>query len=356
MDDFTDIVEANWYSNFGPFEQRFREGIADYLGTAAETVVTVNNATTGLMAALAALLPRGNGSESIAIASFTFAAGAQAIIWHGYRPAWIDIDEETLQPSLTSLRELSATNPGLRAILFTNTFGIGAPDIDAWESEAADLGVPLIVDSAAGFGSRYPDGALLGARGDCEVFSFHATKPFAIGEGGAVVCKDPAVATSARQFTNFGFSSSEGAAGVGLNGKLQELNAAIGLRQLKTFETDLESRRAIFDQYVAAFAALPLRFPPGSRESSLCFASAVLDMPLAPALLDALVEASIDGRSYYSPALHLQPWFAGFLPTLSLRVTERIVPRLVSLPILPGMSAEEVRRVITTVAGALRAE
>lgn len=352
-EDLDAIVSANWYSNFGPVELRFREAVAEYLGALPEQIVTMNNATTGLMAALAAFLPRGDGSGAIAIASFTFAAGAQAILWHGYRPAWMDIDAETLQPSLSSFRELLNHDPGVKAILLTNTFGIGTVEIEEWESLAAELGIPMIVDSAAGFGSRYADGARLGLHGSCEVFSFHATKPFAIGEGGAVVCRDVENAARMREFTNFGFSPDLGATSIGLNGKLQELNAAIGLRQLRTFDQILTAQRATFDLYEKLLSGLPLRFPEGSRESSLCFASAVLDRPVATALLEALAEASVDARRYYSPALHRQPRFTEFLPAVGLEETEDISTRIISLPLLPDMTEEEVRLVSNVVGGAL---
>ena len=189
---FQEIGQANWYTNFGPMEQRFRAGITGYLGRDIG-VATVANATVGLIAALAALLPRGDGSAGIAVASFTFAAGPQAIMWHGYRPEWIDVDPVSLQPSVDSCERALAAGASVRAVLLTNTFGIGGADLDAWEALCAREGIPLIIDSAAGFGSRYPDGELLGHRGDCEVFSFHATKPFGIGEGGAIVSHRPEV-------------------------------------------------------------------------------------------------------------------------------------------------------------------
>lgn len=344
-EDFGAIAASNWYSNFGPFEQQFRASLADYVDAPPNSAATVNNATTGLMAALATFLPRGGGAESIAIASFTFAAGAQAILWHGYQPAWLDIDPESLQPSIASFRSLLSSGIEVSAILLTQTFGIGNPDIDIWEKEALSLGIPLILDSAAGFGSRYPDGAKLGTRGDCEVFSFHATKPFAIGEGGAVISRNPTVASRVRQFTNFGFSGNHGAVSVGLNGKLQEINAAIGIRQLKSFETSLVSRRNTFDHYASALAGLPLRFPPGSRRSSLCFATIILDHPVADSILQSLDQAQIDARNYYSPALHLHPNFQAFAPISKLPATESITNRIVSLPLLPDMREEEVQRV-----------
>lgn len=351
--DLAAIEESNWYSNFGPFEQRFRKDISEYLGLESSRIVTANNATTGLMGAVAISLPRGDLSGSIAIASFTFAAGAQAILWHGYRPAWLDIDRSTLQPSIASLDALIEKTQ-LSAILLTNTFGIANPEMRLWEERALDLGIPLIVDSAAGFGSRYPDMSLLGAAGDFEVFSFHATKPFAIGEGGAVVCRNSDDAERLRNFTNFAFSGQSGATSIGLNGKLQELNAAIGLRQFETFEQSLISRHRVLRAYAQAFEELPLDIPDGLEVSAASFAPVICWAPDdATRVLSSLKEASVDARNYYAPALHTQPGFASFEADVSLENTVSQGARGVSLPVLPDMTDSEINHVIKVVTRAL---
>lgn len=352
--DLAAIGQANWYTNFGPIEREFRKDIASFLEQPGLFVATMNNATTGLMAALAGLLPRGDGNSHVAIASFTFAAGAQAIIWHGYKPAWFDIDAVSLQPSIASFRALLANEPNISAILLTNTFGIGNSEIGEWEDLADSLGLPLIIDSAAGFGSRYLSGELLGSRGDCEVFSFHATKPFAIGEGGAVTTRSESLADQMRRFTNFGFGASQGAIEIGLNGKLQELNAAIGRRQLTAFGDSLQSRRAVLDHYITAFAELPLIFPSAIRESSVCFASVILNSPGSlDGTLASLRDARIDVRTYYSPQLHHQPWFRRFAPKVSLTESEDTSKRVISLPVLPNMKPEEITSVTNAVVQAL---
>ncbi|MGJ0203217.1 DegT/DnrJ/EryC1/StrS family aminotransferase [Leucobacter sp. gxy201] len=348
--DLERISEANWFSNFGPIEQAFRTEIADFIGDDELAVVTMNNATTGLMAALAGLLPRGDNTESIAVATFTFAAGAQAVIWHGYRPAWFDIDPVTLQPDLDSFNALHEKNPRIRAILLTQTFGVGAADIDAWEELASSHGIPLILDSAAGFGSEYPDGERLGSRGDCEVFSFHATKPFAIGEGGAVTTRDHTLAENLRSFTNFGFAAGVGAIAVGLNGKLQELNAAIGRHQLTDFEDTLTKRKAVLRQYSDEFATLPVSFPTNIERSSICFASMIVDhQASAPRVFASLQNASVEARAYYAPLLHRQPWLEQFPQMVSLEHSESIADRIVSLPVLTDMQPDEIRRVTAAV-------
>ena len=168
--------------------------------------------------------------------SFTFIAVAQAALWTGYRPWFIDIDPDTWQPSAPSARAvLERSRDRVAGILLTNTFGVGNPQIGTWEDLAAELELPIVLDSAAGFGSMYADGERVGGRGACEIFSFHATKPFAVGEGGALVSRDPRLVEQANHFQNFGFAASRASresTQLGMNGKLQEINAAIGLRQL----------------------------------------------------------------------------------------------------------------------------
>src|SRR5205085_7447824 len=117
--------------------------------------------------------------------------------------------------------------------------GVGNPQVGAWEDFAAEWELPIVLDSAAGFGSTYADGNRVGGRGACEIFSLHATKPFAVGEGGALVSRDPRLVEQAYHFQNFGFDGSRECTQLAMNGQLRELNAAIGLRQLVALDRRL---------------------------------------------------------------------------------------------------------------------
>lgn len=182
-EDFEAIVLANWYTNFGPKEREFARALGDYLGRDL-LVATLANGTVALIAALEVSLGPGMRDRYLLMPSFTFVAVAQAAQWTGYRPWFIDIDPETWQPSIASARAvLEASRQQVAGILLPNVFGVGNPDIEAWEKLAAEWELPLVIDSAAGFGSAYSDGTRVGGRGTCEIFSFHATKPFAVGEG-----------------------------------------------------------------------------------------------------------------------------------------------------------------------------
>lgn len=267
--DYIEIVKANWYTNFGPYEQKFRRSLGEYIGQST-VAITFNNATSGLMAAIISLLGHGDGSQYILVPSFTFIAGAQAIIWCGYKPFFIDIDIKNLQMDYKIAENELHNSSSVAGILLCNSFGIGNPDIDKWESIAKARSLPLIIDSAAGFGSKYKDGRLLGAKGDCEIFSFHATKPFAVGEGGAVFTKNPKLASVIKDITNFGFGNNRDTEYLGFNAKMQEFNAAIGLAQLKKFNQQLQSRKLTYIKYLEGLKSYNFDFIENAENSSLC--------------------------------------------------------------------------------------
>lgn len=352
--DFDGIVASNWFTNFGPREREFSRAIGGYIGDGF-TAVTFTNATIGLIAVVSSALGRGDNTRYVLIPSFTFAAGAEAIEWAGYRPILIDIDPQSLQPSLEDARAaVDGFGQGIAGILLCNTFGIGNPEIAAWEQFAEESGLVLLIDSAAGFGSRYEDGHPVGTAGLAEVFSFHATKPFAIGEGGAVVTRDVGLAETLMSFQNFGFREGRGAAALGLNGKLQEISAAIGLRQLATLDAALESRQAALAYYREVLAGYPIEFPTLIEASSVCFASMLLpNNVLRQRALERLREGGVEARAYYSPALHEQPHFSDSARASDLEVTREVVDTVLSVPLHQQMSRVDTDRVTDIIRAAV---
>lgn len=345
--DFSDIAQSNWYTNFGPQERAFTSALEEYAGRGLHAV-TFNNATTALIAALTCSLGRGDGSAHVIIPSFTFAAGAEAIEWAGYRPLFVDIDGGTLQPSISGASSaILREDVVIAGILLCNTFGIDNGEVAQWESLAKTQGIPLIVDSAAGFGSTDSAGVPLGGSGNCEIFSFHATKPFAIGEGGVAFTRDPELADALKSFQNFGFRGALGAASPGLNGKLQEINAAIGRRQLADFGQTIELRHKVLSRYVAGLDPKHFVFPVGIEHSSVCFASVLLDdRQSRDVTLAALTEQGVEARTYYAPALHRQPQFDSVPRASDLAITEDVGGRIISLPVHTRMTDDDVDRVI----------
>lgn len=351
-DDFAEITNANWYTNFGPKERSFAQAVGAYLGEGLH-VATFANGTLALLAALQVTFGFGNRDRYLLMPGFTFVASSQAAVWAGYRPWFVDIDPDTWQPSADSARAvLERSRDRIAGVLLANTFGVGNPRIGRWRELADEWELPMVIDSAAGFGSAYPDGERVGGQGDCEIFSFHATKPFMTGEGGALVSRDADRVERARRFQNYGFADG-GCVEFGLNGKLNEISAAIGLRQLVGLDERLASRRDVFKRYCADLSGSGLSFQPNVEASSVCFASARCDSPEhKSAVLAALQDNAIRAHDYYNPPQHRQPYFQAnpeLVRMTDLSVTEHLCSRIVSLPVHNYMAADDVARVIATV-------
>lgn len=340
-EDYTKIVENNWFTNFGPFEQRFRREAADFIDETA-SACTVSNATLGLDIAVRALF-KGSEQSQVLVPSFTFAAGPEVIISNGLTPVFIDIND-TVQPDIEQARDYVKANRGdMAGILLCNTFGTGNENIQAWEEMATEYGLPIIIDSAAGFGSEYSAGEKIGLRGDCEVFSFHATKPFAVGEGGLIVSKNESFIQKCRELQNFGFGTDRHIDHIGTNAKMQEINSAIGLRQLGGFAARLTSRRESLVIYKEGLSDQGFSFQDNDELSTVAFVSAVAPTPeAAEKVFTGLHQKSIEARRYYQP-LHLEPKLAKHcLVAYSLDKTEQVASRLVSLPLHDNMVREDI--------------
>lgn len=329
------IVESNWFTNFGPQEQKFSKKLEEFIGQDTH-VTTVANATLGLILAVKALMiPSGDKTKKkVLIPSFTFAAVAESLEWCGLQPVYVDVDDKSWQMKLSEADQYINDYPNeVLGILFCNIFGVGAPEIDKWEMLARKHKLPIIIDSAAGFGSRYKDGDLLGARGDCEIFSFHATKPFGIGEGGAIASQSKEVISKIKSLENFGFSDKREVNSVGLNAKLQEINASIGLWRLKNIETSIKRRQHVHQKFADQLAPLGYTFQDNAEQSSVCFVSAIAKSDeQAIKSFEALRSNGVEANRYYNPPLHKQTAFKNYERVSILRTTDNICNRILSLP------------------------
>ena len=342
------IYKNNYYSNNGPMYVEFKAAIEEYLGNGTKAVV-VANATLGLMLAIHANIKRTSPEKKyIAIPSFTFAAGPLAIRWCGFEPLFFDINEHS-QPSLPSFKAvLDKYADQLAGVFLINDFGIGNQEIGQWEQLLSEKNLPFIIDSAPGFGSTYADGGFVGTRGICEVFSFHATKPFGIGEGGLIVTQDPDLAEELESLKNFGFNDQKQTTGLGINAKITELDCAIGLCLLKKYPDMLVDRRKSYQRFRANLESGQVSFLAGAETSAIQFVSIMVDEQKRPKLLELLKEGGVEARTYYAPAVHTFPFFAD-CPKTDLSITESMSRRIISLPLHPNMPAETIDYICTIV-------
>jgi dTDP-4-amino-4,6-dideoxygalactose transaminase len=345
--------DEQYFSNGGPCARELTARLTGFLGGETHCVL-VNNCTIGVMLVLrAALGTPSAGRPYVVTPSFTFTAAACAIVWAGFEPLFVDVDAESWQLDPERLADALARHNGrVAGVLASSTFGTPAPPAMRvrWRRACADHGVPLIVDSAAGFGAKDADGRLLGTLGDTEVFSFHATKPFAIGEGGMVATHDPELAATIAQLLNFGFGQEPSVSlTVGLNGKLSELHAATGLAALDRFRAVLERRRSAAGELLAALR--PEAGVQAGREGSTWQFVPALTVSAAARerALHAAERDGIQARTYFSPPLHVQPAFAAYRSTEPLEQTERLAERTISLPLVfDAAERERVARLVTT--------
>jgi dTDP-4-amino-4,6-dideoxygalactose transaminase len=340
--------EARWFSNGGPCWRLLRERLADRVGAYC---VPVASGTLGLMVALAAVLEkRGTASarSTALMPSFTFPATAQAALWCQLKPAFVDIapDEWHLDP-VGLERALRERRGETGAVVCVSAFGT-APTADTrsrWEYACRVEKVPLVVDSAAAFGSSSDDGTPVGAQGDVEVVSFHATKPFAIGEGGAVFTRSKALCEKIELIINFGLKPDRTVAiAMGVNAKLSELHAATALAVLDRLDAILVGRRK-------AAAAVRAQAGAGVQWQHGCERSTWQFVPVGFAdkaqRHRAFVSCSdrIEVRRYYRPLHEMAPYRGWQAAGGALASTSELVSRILCFPMANDILPSEVRAI-----------
>ncbi len=346
---FAQSEKVRWFANRGPCVIQLEQECAHYLRLENPGVL-VSSATAGLMTAMRACFGIPSGRRRlVAVPSFTFVASVCAIIWAGFEPVFIDIDPDDWLPSEESLQRLRDLGESLAGVLQCSTFGV-APRAARRASLAAviaELGVPTVVDSAAGFGAADEEGRRLGDQGDAEVFSFHATKPFAIGEGGLVTSVSAEVLERVTHLGNFGFDQAHAVPGhVGINAKLPELSAAVGLAVLRTYEETLQRRRTAAAWIREALAGSGVTFQRGSHGSAFQFVPAAMpDRFSRQRLLEMSTDAGVEVRTYFDPPLHKLEAFSRATVAGSLENTEALAQRIVSLPMANDITTSSLERI-----------
>jgi dTDP-4-amino-4,6-dideoxygalactose transaminase len=360
VDQIRRILESGMLTA-GPLVRAFEAAVAETLGV--PHVVAVNSCTTGLMLTLGALAPRGE----VILPSFTFMASGHAVLWNGLTPVFADCDPDTytLDPEAVTDRLTDRT----ALVLGVHTFGVSCA---ADELAKVSGTVPLVIDAAHGFGGRYPDAGMIGGKAVAEVFSLSPTKTLAVGEGGLVTTTSADLADHLRTAREYGNPGDYDARFVGLNGRLTEINAAIGIAALRLLPHNLERRAALAACYRRTLATVPgLRFqhiPDGARSTFKDFTIAVDPEHFgltSRELATALRAEGIDTRRYFDPPLHRQTAYRAYAPGPgALPNTDRLARTLLTLPLyahLPEADVREICAVIMaihdarrSVAGALR--
>lgn len=357
-----EVLDSGWLTT-GPRTREFEARFAHFVG--ARHAVALNSATAGMHLALEAL-GIGPGDEVI-VPTWTFTATAEVVVYQGARPVLIDIDRESL--NLTPELVLGAITPRTRAVMVVHIGGAPA-NLRGLVDALEPLGIPLVEDAAHAFPSRIgPDGRLAGTVGRAGVFSFYATKTITTGEGGMLVTDDDAIAERAQLMSLHGITrgadmryAAEGswfyeveAAGYKYN--MTDIAAAIGLAQLARADELLEARRSLQARYRAAFRASPvaelIELPSDRTGASHAWHLFIVRLRLDRAIQDraAVIEALRDhgiGTSVHFIPLHRHPYYRDQWGARAsdYPVANAEFDRVISLPIWPGMTGNDVERVV----------
>jgi len=319
------IHRSGHFSNFGPLARQLEAKVLEMFGVADEVCVSCCNATAGLTASLLAT----GRSGRVIVPAFTFAASLGAVRAAGMTPLILDVDEHSWAIAAASLeRALAAVEVGV--VMLVAPFGIARN----WDAEIAvcrKFGAAVVIDNASGLGAPR---ALAPVQPDVfEVVSMHATKPFAIGEGGAVFAHKSRE-SALRAALNFGIDSHSRAGGPfwGVNGKMSEFHAAVGLAQSRRFPAALAHRRTYVDRYrqrLQTFRGVNCPTDPLAAPWQF-FPMLMPDAASADRFVACAAQQGLEIRRYYRPSLSLWPDMACFA---ACPVAEDLAQRMCVLPV-----------------------
>jgi len=344
------IWENKWLTNSGPFHERLEQAVADYLGI--EHLVLFNNGTVALIAALQALeIDEGE----VITTPYSFAATSHALLWNQLEPVFVDVEPGSC--NLDPGRIEAAITPRTRAILPVHCYGNPCA-VDEIQAIADAHDLKVIYDAAHAFGVMHR-GRSLTAYGDVAMLSFHATKVFNTFEGGAIVCHSVEHKRRINLLKNFGIVDEVTVAAAGINGKMNEVQAAFGLLQLDHIEAMLARRRSIDARYREALGGMPgirlLEWVPDALANGSYFPIFVEpDFPLSrDGLYDHLREHGVHGRRYFYPLISDMPMYRQrpSADRANLPVAARLADEVLCLPIHPDLPAEDQAMVIDLIAG-----
>jgi dTDP-4-amino-4,6-dideoxygalactose transaminase len=333
-------LDRHWLTNDGPLVQEFERRVAAYLGVSH--CVAMVNGTAALEIAIRAL----GLSQEVIVPSYTFVATVHALHWLGLTPVFADIDPVTHTLDPNSVRR--AITPRTSAILAVHLWARPAP-VDALQTIASEHGLTLFFDAAHAFGCSYGR-RRIGNFGACEVFSFHATKFFNTLEGGAATTNDDTLAEKLRAMRNFGFAGLDLVVSAGINGKMTEAAAAMGIVNLESLDHFIAVNRRNMEAYRRGLAGVPgISVLPHNvaEESNLQYVVIECgpDCPVSrDDILAGLRAENVLARRYFWPGCHRLEPYCDIHPNAETHLpnTCLVADRVIVLPTGTAVGEEEI--------------
>ena len=340
------IDATRWYSNWGPLQHELCRRLETNYGTSSGRVTAVASGTAALTAALLALCPPG---KYCLMPSWTFFASPLAAIAAGLTPYFLDVDPETGMLSPEQVRRALAKldRHQVGSVMPVSAFG-AEPQVSTWGEFQEATGIPVVIDAAAAFDT-------VTASSVVQCISLHATKVLGCGEGGFVLSTNQDVVRQISQISNFGFSERREIGRVGMNAKLSEYHAAVGLAALDQWPDRrrdlLHIARTIRDS-LQALDGVSLQPGWGVEWISATCVVQIETNDIEP-VSSRMAADGIGTRQWWKQGCHLEPAFRDF-PREPLPCTEAVAAKTLGLPFFPDMTGDQIARVTKSLGHALR--
>lgn len=349
-----EIWESKWLTNMGKKHNELENRLKDVLKV--PNVSLFNNGTIALLVAIKALdLPY--GSEVITT-PFTFAATPHCISWNGLKPVFCDIEPNTMTIDADKIEKL--ITPNTSAILGVHVYGFPC-DVEKIDAIAQKHNLKVIYDAAHAFSTEI-NGRGIGTYGDITMFSFHATKLYNSVEGGCLTYNDPNLVRKIYNLRNFGIRSEELVEEIGINGKMNEIQAAIGLLNLKLYKQEQEKRvkvKAIYDKGLENIKGIRLPQMPENTTNSYQYYPIVIDdeYPLSRnEIYEKFKELNILTRKYFYPACHDYECYKNDLAVklVDLSVVNDLKNKVLCLPYYGSLEEEVIEFIVEKIKNNLK--
>jgi dTDP-4-amino-4,6-dideoxygalactose transaminase len=347
------IWESRCLTNCGPFHEQLEHELTDYLGVKHISLFT--NGTLALICALKAL----NIQGEVITTPFSFVATCHSLLWNNIQPIFSDIGEDDLNLDPDKIE--AAITPRTTAILPVHVYG-NPCKMNTIQKVADKYGLKVIYDAAHAFGVRKNGESLL-KNGDLSILSFHATKVFNTFEGGAIICHDALMKHHIDNLKNFGFRDEIVVEELGINAKMNEFQAAIGMLQLKYINQHIKNRKLITETYRNLLQNIPglrLLQDMNGVQHNYSYFPVFIDESLFGKTRDELYlvlqENRIFGRRYFFPLISDFPMYEN-LPSAhpeNLPVARKMANQVICLPIYPDLDlkvVENIARIIRNYQG-----
>jgi dTDP-4-amino-4,6-dideoxygalactose transaminase len=334
-------VYANeWLTNRGELVRELEAKLSFYLALEDSQILITNNGTVPLQIALKLF-----GKEGEVITTpFSYVATTSAIVWENCSPVFVDIHPKYLTIDETKI-EAAITNK-TTCILATHVFG-NPCNVEAIEAIALKYNLKVIYDAAHCFGVKYK-GKSIFEYGDISTCSFHATKLFHTGEGGAIFCKDKTLYDKIYYSHNFGHDGPEAFHGLGINGKISELQAAMGLSVLPFMDQILKARQqqvSFYNEELDLRKAEKLEIRTDTSWNSSYYPILFKTEKALVAVQKKMNDQSIFPRRYFYPSLNT----LNYVPQQSCEISELISKQVLCLPLFYELSAQDQHSIVKVI-------